>query len=169
MAYTLSDCVIGGVFGVWFAASVVNQFFSKGNVWLAKLDPFRLVPQWRFFAPRPGVTDFHLVVRDWSPGPGQWREVPVIHERTSLSCVWHPGKRLAKAVLDYVGLARRGSRGDAGNSVVVSIAYLGLLNFVLRAMPLPRDGGRQFAVLETPGFQKVDTPRLVIRSEVHRL
>jgi len=63
--------------------------------WLRKL------PQWRFFAPNPGMEDLYVMYRWDSDGEWtKWTEL-VFGSRTRFySAAWNPGSRASKALFD---------------------------------------------------------------------
>lgn len=95
--------------------------FGTRDEWLARL------PQWRFFAPTPGVDNTHLMFRsrthpddDWS----QWEELPM-HTGTPLTAlVWNPGTRAPKALFDCTQhLRMMGGQGLSWPTVTDAPAY----------------------------------------------
>ena len=71
--------------------------FGTRSKFLARL------PQWRFFAPNPGVDNTHLIQRTMTGGHwGDWAEVPFTNPLQWFSIVWNPGSRAPKALFDTV-------------------------------------------------------------------
>lgn len=66
------------------------------------------VPQWRFFAPNPGIEDLYIMYRsrqggmNWSP----WRDLSFRNTRKSLTALWNPGSRNPKALFDTASQVR---------------------------------------------------------------
>ena len=169
-----AEIAVAVIFGAWLAATVVNQF-SPG--WWARVkerDHFALVPKWTFFAPNPARTDFHLFYRDVLDGDavGEWCEIPFVPPRTpALRGVWHPAKRQKKVFIDAVRaiVEFAGKIDGEPYAVKVSIPYLILLNYVAALPRGPEVRGRQFMVSETYGWFAGREPRLVFRSDAHRV
>jgi len=101
----LPDALLIGVLAAWFAGSVLGQHpsrtFDRVRYWLGT--NFR-VPDWRFFAPEPGQTDSHVLVRVVREGDvaDDWQ---VTHEHRTRAW-WHalyfPEHRLDKGFFDVV-------------------------------------------------------------------
>ena len=66
-----------------------------------RLPWLRKIPQWRFFAPNPGVEDLYVMIRtrsddEWT----KWRELALAKPSRSYSAFWNPAGRAAKALFD---------------------------------------------------------------------
>lgn len=67
-----------------------------------RLPFFRSLPQWRFFAPNPGVENVHLFYRtraafnEWAP----WSEFSFRNPLRWYSLAWNPRSRAPKALFD---------------------------------------------------------------------
>ena len=48
---------------IWFVLSALNQI-DPISTRLAPYDPLGLLPRWTFFAPHPGIYDYHLLYRE---------------------------------------------------------------------------------------------------------
>lgn len=122
-----------------------------------RLPVFKKIPQWRFFAPNPGIEDLYLLYRhslDGSDPWGQWLEVPIYEAPGRLSFVWNPGSRSAKALFDAAHQLRvLAGYGSSLEWVTTSVGFE-LVADVVRTRCY-RDGttGRfQFMILAaTPG------------------
>lgn len=72
------------------------------------LQPFmdELVPDWRFFAPRPMTTDVLLFVRslDAFETPSEWVALTSYPERKLRQLIFFPDRRRSKALLDVTNL-----------------------------------------------------------------
>lgn len=74
-----------------------------------RLPAFRKIPQWRFFAPNPGMEDIYLMYRtrdtatEWSP----WKDIPLQVKQAPMNFVWNPGSRSFKALFDATEQLRR--------------------------------------------------------------
>lgn len=163
--------VIGG-WALWFIVSVLVQFVPSGlDEKLRKYDYFSLLPRWTFFAPNPGVTDFHLLYRDRLENGvfGHWKEIPLTEKRSIRKALWNPEKRNSKLLTDSVRGLIRISGLYSSRGYKTTLPYLVILNFV---SSLPRwnlTNGTQFLIMESFGFYSGKTPRVVFRSEIHRL
>lgn len=160
------------LWAIWFAVSALVQFLpARWDEKCRRWDLFSLLPRWTFFAPNPGVSDYHLLYRDrlGNSAFGHWKEVSLDPKRTLTKAVWNPQKRNAKLLTDAVrGLVRiAGVYSPPGYKT--TMPYLVILNFVASLPRWPLADGTQFLIMESFGFVSNRTPRVVFRSEVHRL
>ena len=156
---------------VWLTLTVIAQFSGMSQV-VARYDTFHLVPRWTFFAPNPGVKDYHVAYRDKCTGgqTSSWRSIDVGVRRTFVGCVWHPQKRERKILMDSVQSLRVAMRlaSEAPRAVEVSLPYLMLLRVVM-VTPKADPGSveRQFVVVESCGHQIRDV-QIAFSSSFHK-
>lgn len=84
------------------------------------------LPQWRFFAPNPGVDDTHLLFRSRAADDqwGAWDEFPLTNQAKWLSLFWNPGTRAPKALFDCAQQIRlMGGQGTSWAATRRSSAY----------------------------------------------
>lgn len=165
-------------FGIWFVATVAGQKLWRAEGRHSWWDRAHLVlPDWRFFAPDPGVYDHHILIRTCSAGGhlGTWQEITEVVERRPIHAVWHPEHREEKALFDVCAelfrfIERHRKEGtnpqELAQRVQLSVAYLTLLNFASgRAREM--DGTDiQFMVALSGGHDK-ESPEIVFVSERH--
>lgn len=167
-----------GLFATWFTATVVGQKLYRDQTKLSRWDRLHLViPDWRFFAPNPGVHDHHLLMRDRT-ADGEvtgWREISSVEQRTVLHALWHPHRRAEKTVFDataellrYIGQHGR-ITGHADPTVQLSVPYLTLLSYVSSRRHHPDAAQTQFVIAISGGFDEDDEPMMVFLSEWHPL
>ena len=180
MVGRVGDWLIAGVFGAWFVATVAHQFDSiREKAVIRSFDPLGLVPIWTFFAPRPGMSDYHLIYRQVSPAEplSEWTEIPLVNARHWSHIVWNPHRRRSKVVTDCmhaVGSQVRDAREDVIESsalqrrLLVSIPYLTLLSMVMShdSADLSTGAYRQFAIVERRGIESATTT-VVLCSTLH--
>jgi hypothetical protein len=158
-------------FSVWLVFSVINQFGPKWMNKVKKYDYFSLIPKWTFFAPNPGSTDYHLLYRDILDDGEICKWTPVISpdNRSLVTAIWNPQKRVRKAQADIVRALIRlpDEKKDSINFIYFTLPYLLLLNTVTNIPCEPNVKSRQFMVMETSGFNRRFKPRLLIQSGVH--
>ncbi|WP_127841866.1 hypothetical protein [Actinomyces wuliandei] len=69
-------------------------------------------PQWKFFAPNPGVENYYVFYRfrskedAESAGAGAWRVFPMTRQSKWYSFLWNSGSRRGKALFDVVQQVR---------------------------------------------------------------
>jgi hypothetical protein len=97
--------VVCAAFFAWFSLSVLHQvrlFSSK----MGRFDPLGLLPRWTFFAPNPGIYDYHIVYREVNDGDGSdlnpdtsnsWRHIQIISETAARML----RKKIAPDVVPY--------------------------------------------------------------------
>lgn len=134
---------------------------------------------WTFFAPNPGKSDYHLIYRDRrrSGVVEDWTEIPLTHRRTMLSSLWNPMRRDTKTLPDIVNVVaslvkHHQDQGtpdeDLGDIVMLSTPYLMLLTLVTSRVAIRQDvGQRQFALVESYGFDRSTPPDVVLCSPFH--
>ncbi len=156
MSWMGATCL--AVVACWLLLTILAQF-RPISAKISPFDPFRLIPIWTFFAPYPGMVDYHLVVRDeLSDGSiSPWRSVDIAAERHLWNFLWNPQKRPKKIVLDAVQslavICKAPSYKDGHE--LVSLPYLLLLHCADTA-PTAVDGvvRRQFAIVHTTGHRE---------------
>lgn len=70
----------------------------------SSIDAFHVIPRWTFFAPNPGIRDYHLVIRDRCRDgrTSGWKSVPIYSARPRFGYLWHPQKRSSKIMNDAI-------------------------------------------------------------------
>jgi len=162
-------------FLVWWALSAIHQYPPRWMDAVIKYDGLRLLPQWNFFAPRPGRRDDHLVFRDLVDGrPGAWEEVDLGEASLALRWLWNPLRFRQKALMDLVnGLLKMRTQHARHHldkrAEQLGLAYLGLLAWVSAQPAKCAPCFRQFALVASMGHDSDRALRLVYVSAVHRL
>ncbi|MGL5862551.1 MAG: hypothetical protein ACRCY9_14965 [Phycicoccus sp.] len=126
------------------------------------------LPQWRFFAPNPGVENTHLMYRTgrddcW----GEWREKPFTNPMRWYAVAWNPGSRAPKVLFDTVQqLQLMAGLGVSYEWAIRTSAYL-LIRDVVRDLCLVDGdvGSFQFMVLTSRPGEHRSTMRPVLVSE----
>ena len=178
-------CIVVAVgLALWLAASVLHQFRWEWWTRLAACDLLHLLPRWTFFAPNPGCSDIHLVVRSWQRDkPGAWRPLHLPYDARWHWWLWNPSRFSRKAVMDLVNELRqaRSTAGETPRAVLLSRGYICLLRWVIFNQHAPRDeegrgrdaagrdtaGHLQFAVVLSHGFEAGRKLELDLISDVH--
>jgi hypothetical protein len=158
-------------FVAWFVLSVCNQFNWRRLRSLRYGDKFRLLPIWTFFAPNPGMTDYHLVVRNVGHDgtPYAWVEHCPPEIRPAWTSVYNPTKRYRKCITDCTqSMLTLSSFRDEQTTLQLSVPYLAMLNLVCGLGSTKRAHSCQFAIVQTTGFA-ADDPSVIFRSAVHKL
>jgi hypothetical protein len=155
------DLLVVGTLFCWFVCSILAQ---RRPTRMFTFDPGGLLPNYRFFAPRPISFDLYLVTRTSDrDSKGTWEFYDV--SQKSLGClVWNPHHRLRKGITDLVGSLRR-----AANSAHIHLThpYLVLLNLTVnRYGNRPDVNGVQFALVRSYGYERSSLEMFFI-SNIH--
>jgi len=144
---------------------------------LARIDIFRLLPVWTFFAPNPGVSDYHLVYRcrDKNGNISPFKKVSLRNKKNIANAIWNPGKRSQKALNDFVQDIRRmisDNDMDETNEhlLKLSFSYIVTLHYCTELVKQTfEEASVQFMILESFGYFELRKPRLILNSEFHRI
>lgn len=163
--------VVVACLALWLAISVLAQVRGSLVRRLKRHDYCALIPAWSFFAPNPGMSDYHLYFRDRlaSGALSFWRELPIEREPSVLRAVWNPQKRDAKAFVDYVGELRSLARDYPLRNLQLTLAYQAVCNRVCAEPTSFAAESRQFAIVESHGYYDAEAPALTVLSNFHRL
>ncbi|WP_018133655.1 hypothetical protein [Acaricomes phytoseiuli] len=146
--------VLTGAVGVVLVSHLVVTAFdnlptSQVSIGM-RLPAFKKIPQWRFFAPNPGVENLHVMYRTGTEGNwGQWREISFRKKWRFYSAVWNPGGRAAKALFDVAYQLRiLAGFGSAFDWVLESEGYRLMIDLV-QSLCLEQNevGSFQFMIL----------------------
>lgn len=103
--------------------------YMKQVPWL-----LNITPTWSFFAPIPGMHDYHLMFRTISKDGlvTDWQEVQSVKDkRRACTFLWNPEKKFLKSLMDLVQeLLIFSQAANYESQIHLSIPYLHLLNYV---------------------------------------
>lgn len=158
------------LFGSWAVVSCVAQFSSRRILPLRQADWFALIPQWTFFAPNPGTSDYHLMFRDRlkDGGYSQFKEIHLAFPRKLTDTLWNPGKRNQKILSDLVQALAQMVDEIELSQMVFTIPYILLLNYVSNVEHFHNALATQFIIVESPKLNS-KTPAIIYISAFHRL
>jgi hypothetical protein len=160
------------ILAVWLLVSLLAQLNVKVVAPLKAHDLFSLIPNWSFFAPRPGTSDYHLVFRDcdWNGEWSRWKEIPLTERRRTLwGAIWNPEKRKTKTLSDVVrGLVRLAQDKTLGD-FSFTLPYLSILNYVSSLPRVAPSKQTQFMILKSEGFFSDQDPQFLFLSNMHNL
>jgi hypothetical protein len=160
------ESALAAILVIWLVLSALNQI-NPISTRLAPYDPLGLLPRWTFFAPHPGIYDYHLLYRECESLDAQlgtlqmveaakhlvgpWMQIPDICPGSTQLC-WNPQRRVTKTITDIVaGLTLlRLEYPNLGDGVQFTSYYWLLLHLIQRESR--RAGQRQFAVIQSHGF-----------------
>lgn len=74
------DICVAFIFALWLLISIVWQFQFKSLTAIKEFDFIGIFPNWTFFAPNPGTSDYHIVYRLAQNETiiSEWIEIPLI-------------------------------------------------------------------------------------------
>jgi hypothetical protein len=162
-----------GLLAGWAGLTVFQQL-DKPH-WLQwKVDPVAMgIPNWRFFAPTPGRHDFNLLYRNkLADGRlSEWREHSIGVERKAVHMVWHPVRRLEKALFDAItGLFQYAEAIEDERRVQLTVPYIALLNFVSNEIEHAGDAVEvQFMIGHSAAHEASVEPKMLFLSAWHKL
>jgi hypothetical protein len=161
--------------GAWFAATVVSSEPRRKFEQLRRFDPIGCyLPEWRFFAPRPGEHDIHLLVRDELDDGyvTDWHDAAGHATRRLHHLVWNTSIREQKVVLDCLyGLQNFSTQVEHQPELIqLSLPYLRLLSYASYQMPHHARARRtQFVLVAAKGWDERAEPTVVFLSSQHDL
>lgn len=148
--------------------SMLKQF-RRFQPFLNHLDPVGALPLWTFFAPKPGASDYRVLVRkkDAEGNVGSWSEICIHEPRLASHLFWNPGKLRQKCVHDCVRVLLRQLSTSKDNEserdlVQVSWSYIKLAQLAFWGLSLEKDELRQFSVVDSQGLDRRDVRGLFI-------
>ncbi|HVW65890.1 MAG TPA: hypothetical protein VHB01_12855 [Nitrosospira sp.] len=152
---SLLSLLLWPLVALWLAITLLAQH-RRFQPLINSLDGFHVIPRWTFFAPNPGVRDYHLVVRERrvDGSTTEWKSVPVYAPRPGWAWLWHPEKRSSKIMNDAIQsikfLQKQGEVGATG--LPFTMPYLLLLRYASHTVPPEPDStGFQIAIIESTG------------------
>jgi hypothetical protein len=167
---------------LWFVLSALNQI-DPISTRLAPYDALGLLPRWTFFAPHPGIYDYHLIYRECGSLDtplatpqmfeaakdlvGPWTQVPDLYPGPARFMLWNPQRRVTKTISDIVaGMTMlRIAYPKLGDGVQCTTYYWLLLHLI--EQHARRQGQRQFALIQSHGFPPARESVLFFLSNFH--
>ncbi|GHF60359.1 hypothetical protein GCM10010218_47220 [Streptomyces mashuensis] len=168
------ETVLAPLLGAWLLLSAIAQLGPVADrlpEYQRRYDVLGLVPRYHFFAPRPGVHDYHLLVRTRPGGGtgayGPWQEIGPRPRRRWWHVLWNPDRRARKQLFDLTTALTRNDARCEDPATPLSLPYLMVLQHVSRRVP----AGRlvQFAVARSAGYRTGERPGLLFVSRDHRV
>lgn len=153
----------------WLVGTLLGQHPNNSFRRVNRVDPTGiLLPNWRFFAPNPSTTDYHLLHRvlEADGTHSEWSEtLELSAARGWQHVLWYPDRRRGKAVFDICSVLVR-HINDA--DVTRSSSYHKLRDFVSSAAAARHEGppplGFQFMLVTHTGFDEEPDPVRIFAS-----
>lgn len=177
--------ILISIFIIWFLVSIVWQFKFEFLQRIGKYDIFQLLPNWTFFAPNPGISDYHLLYRTKVCNNSEvtnWVEIPFIEYRRFTNFVWNPNRRYIKFLIDCINNLLKMvaeyrkdnlTKDDITKNLCLSVPYLLMLNCVYKhvdTLHIKDDEAYvQFAIVESFGILPSNEPEPLIVSTFHQI
>jgi hypothetical protein len=150
------------LFSAWLVLTVFWQFeyCREHSRFLRTMSVLHVLPIWTFFAPRPGMSDTHILYRDKGRDDTitDWQEVTLAEQRRIIHFLWNPRKRMDKLAVDAVAEVKSiknravadGIEEDIlQHQIKLSKGYLILLNIVFAETRVRTESTwRQFVVVD---------------------
>ncbi|MFQ3350582.1 MAG: hypothetical protein ACI87X_001382 [Candidatus Arcticimaribacter sp.] len=158
--------VVIGTLAIFFIASVFYQIKSLQK-WMKVFNPFNLLPNYSFFAPKPYVNDYRLAYKIVSDETSEWVEIPIYKKFKLIRVIWNPFKYYNKGMIDTTNfLLKEFHSLENKNFIKISVNYLSIL-MVISAY-LKQEGLSektiQFAILSSEGGETVKVKNVVFAS-----
>jgi hypothetical protein len=99
--------IVGTVCVIWIGLTIIAQFNNRLSKNIQQSDKLGLVPRWTFFAPIPGSTDVHLLIRYKINGEvSSWHETKLTVDLSKRlkwkRWIFNPYRRVEKLLFDFV-------------------------------------------------------------------
>lgn len=158
--------VVNGILVGWFLTTVVAQYPDDSYARFRRLGPLTqhfLIPNWKFFAPNPGVDDYVLVYRTGSVDSGRWTEWQRLADPPRSRVVdafYSPSSRWHKGILDIVSSLKMVAHLGAEDRRVLACRNL-LLDLVRESLRASQatDPEFQIMVVRGSGYEESVPPR----------
>ena len=163
---------------LWFILTCLNQFhYSRLQKFLSKIDIFKILPIWTFFAPNPGTSDYYLLyrVRKKNGLISRFNNVSLRNRKSIINAIWNPHKRSQKALNDFVQEIRRViNTADLNETnqhlLKLSFSYVVTLHYCTELTRHITDvESVQFMIIESFGHFELKESRLILNSDFHNL
>jgi hypothetical protein len=157
--------------GAWLLSTVI-VLIPQAREAIRAWDLLQLIPEWRFFAPRPGRNDYFLLYRchDADRKPTPWKEVSLSRDRGFHNVIWNPCRRERKAWLDMVSELLDVYKGQPNAGAQASVPYIAILRAVSREAKASHPGHSvQFLIVSRDGLAGAIEMAPVLMSSVHSL
>lgn len=163
-----ADALVRAALVLWIASTVLAQHPQRQFDGLRRVPVLRsLLPDWRFFAPRPLVADLVPIVRwvDADGLPSGWRRMHPPRRRRALDAVWFPDGRRVHALVDICReLTLVGSLPPGELDGFVPLLLL--RDMAESRVEATEHERYQLAVLSEAPYAQDDTPRVAWMSPV---
>lgn len=177
MVHAIATALALAALALWLGATVLGQLETPLARQLRRRDVLGLVPDWRFFAPRPVRFDYHLLYRDRCRDGActAWTELYPPAPRPWWSMLWHPAQRyrtpIEQAAIQLLRLQPQLDRQALEHTAAHVLLWQAVIG-------IPRTGGAggnrasvatQFLITASYGADQRVEPRLRFESTMRAL
>ncbi|KAF4406963.1 MULTISPECIES: hypothetical protein [Streptomyces] len=168
------ECTLAALFAAWLLLCVLAQLrvaAPRVAPRLGRWDASLLVPRYNYFAPVPGVHDYHLLFRTRTRGRefGAWQEVSTEGRRRWWNFAWNPDRRCRKRLLDLAKELAHRDPACADPATVLSVPYLMLLRHVCAQAEPAERADIQFLIVTISGAGRDELPQPLFLSRPHEV
>ena len=99
------DHFLGVVAALWIATTILCQFPLSISRKLCQSSIAPLLPNWRFFAPHPITSDYHLLSRHRTrENITEWKETLIVHPHHWSNAIWHPTSYFQQTIVTCLAM-----------------------------------------------------------------
>lgn len=157
---------------IWITITAASQHPVGSFDRLRKLDPYsQWIPNWRFFAPNPGIHDVQVAVRMLLTDGSQtkWLSANEIKDRSWTDMFYAPNRRNDKRVSDLMAILVQQFPVESLSVIETQTSYIELRKLALKRVRQSLDEfesirGYQFALVKDPGYDVDEDIELVFLS-----
>jgi hypothetical protein len=166
---TIQSLVLLSFFYCWFLLTIVCQLDNGVIAKIRRKDLFHLIPNWRLFAPAPLKVDYHLEyrLRLEAAEVTEWQEIQLVAQRTYLSAIWYPQKRVRKAFSTYTRRLTAIFRKYGQTAGSRSRTCITILDYLQHELENSDAEAMQFRIISQQDFAKTVSPKVVFISDWH--
>ncbi|MGW0738270.1 hypothetical protein [Streptomyces sp. NPDC002851] len=168
------ESMLAALFAAWLLLCVLAQLrviAPRVAPRLGRWDASLLIPRYNYFAPIPGMHDYHLLFRTRTRGRefGTWEEVSAGVRRRWWNFVWNPDRRSRKQLLDLAKELAHRDPGCVDPDTVLSVPYLVLLRHVCAQIEPAEGVDIQFLIVTFSEVGGDELPQPLFLSRPHEV
>jgi hypothetical protein len=139
---------------LWGCLSLASQMKDEFKEKIKKIDRLRLIPNYKFFCPKPVRYDYHLYYKIGGPDSEEetWREIGMGDKNNFTCFIWNPQKRYRKIFYKCIKIMRRNMRKDKAKPH--GRYYSSLLRHIRREVSLAPDHPLQIRIMLAQDLNK---------------